>query len=149
MKKVVLIGFILLIGVAGLAFVLMPNDTEQRDNDTAATQTSPRTEATQSEAPAVETVTVTHDENGFSPSAVTITKGSTVNFVNNWVDMPMWVASDPHPEHTSYPELDTSAELQSEIPPGNKSYSFTFEKSGTWGYHNHSAPEHTATIIVQ
>ena len=91
---------------------------------------------------------IAYSSSGFSPSSVTVPAGTTVTFTNQ-TDLPLWVASDPHPDHTSYPELDTSIEFQDHVPPGNPSYSFKFERRGTWTYHNHSQPEHTATITVQ
>lgn len=146
MKKLfVVLAAVMALGVVSLGYVLLNKQPEQpKGNTNVQEQATPATETSE-----VKTITVKYDENGFSPTSVTISKGSTVKFINNWSYMPMWVASNPHPAHTSYPELDTSAEFQTEVPPGNESYSFTFEKPGTWGYHNHSAPEHTATIVVE
>lgn len=66
---------------------------------------------------------------GFSPSSVTIKKGTTVKFVNK-SSTPMRVASVPHPVHTDYPEFDqkTNGDI----------FTFSFDKVGSWKYHNHS-----------
>lgn len=91
---------------------------------------------------------ITYDETGFQPKQITIAKGSTVNFTNK-TQLSMWVASDPHPEHTDYPGLDAGVIAGDHIPPGNPSFSFKFDKPGKWRYHNHSVPEHRAEIIVK
>lgn len=142
MKKTVLIIVVIVI-LVGYGFVTLKIGQQDKSTQPAAKFTPATKKAD------AQTVTIIYDKNGFSPNMVEITKGTTIKFVNKWTDMPMWVASDPHPEHISYPEMDTSAEFRTEVPPGNESYSFTFERAGTWGYHNHSAPEHTATVVVK
>ena len=66
----------------------------------------------------------------------------------------MWVASDPHPSHTGYsgttkqqhcPDVQGVAFDQCSIGP---SYSFVFQKIGTWGYHNHASANDGGTVIV-
>jgi len=80
---------------------------------------------------------------GFSPSTLTINKGESVIFTNDSSGS-MWIASDPHPSHTAYPEFD---QLESVAQGG--SYTFVFQKTGTWGYHNHVNSGRTGTIIVK
>ncbi len=84
-------------------------------------------------------VEVNYDGTSFSPSPITIKKGATVRFVNK-SSSPMWVASNPHPVHTDYPGFDQKQR--------GDSYEFTFDKTGTWGYHNHLEPSITGQIIV-
>jgi len=89
-------------------------------------------------------ITVRYTSTGFSPATFTVNKGETVRFINETTGR-MSVASDPHPTHTIYPEFDqykTSAR-------GQSTFDFTFEKIGTWGYHNHAQASHTGTVIVQ
>ena len=75
------------------------------------------------------------NENGnFSPSEVKIKKGGKVTWVNKGQN-PVWPASNPHPIHTDYPGFDASRGLAN-----GESYSFTFDKVGSWGYHNHLNP---------
>ena len=81
---------------------------------------------------------VIYNSTGFAPQALTVPVGTTVTFLNK-TELPLWVASDPHPGHTSYSELDTSIEFQDHVPPANPSYSFKFERRGTWTYHNHNS----------
>jgi plastocyanin len=102
------------------------------------------------------TVTVTYTDQGFSPSTVTINEGDSVTFVNKSAN-PMWVASDPHPLHNGY---DGTTRDQ-HCAPGyagpapfdecgtSPSFTFTFTKTGTWGYHNHAEDEMAGTVIVK
>jgi plastocyanin len=79
---------------------------------------------------------------GFSPSTVTVKAGTVVTWTNaSGADAR--VASDPHPTHTDLPALDSAT-----LATGD-SYSFTFTKVGTWGYHNHEAPTRRGSVIVQ
>lgn len=86
--------------------------------------------------------TVRYTDSGFEPQALTVTKGETVVFINA-SNGGAWVASNPHPAHTDYPGFDS---LQPTAP--GSSYSFTFDRIGTWGYHNHINPRHYGSITV-
>ncbi len=88
-------------------------------------------------------VVVTYTDSGFSPATVNVSKGTTVTFKNQ-SSANFWPASDPHPTHTNYPGFDA----KKAIAPGS-SYSFTFTKVGSWGYHNHFSPELKGRVIVQ
>lgn len=91
----------------------------------------------------VQSVIVERSDSGFSPASVTVKKGTAVKFINK-SSTPMSVASDPHPTHTNYPEFD---QYKSTFK-GKSEYDFTFEKVGTWGYHNHLNPSQTGTVMV-
>lgn len=147
MNKVVLISVVVLVllGVAIFSvFWTKPVKTPtQRDE-----QTNTTVETKKQTTLKIETKTVTYTDSGFAPQNLEVAKGSTVNFINQ-TQLPMWVASAPHPEHTDYPELDAGVIAGDHIAPGNPSFSFKFDKPGTWSYHNHSAPEHEAVIIVK
>lgn len=88
-------------------------------------------------------ITVTYDGTSFSPNTITLNKGDTIKFVNN-SSKGMWVASDPHPQHTIYPSFDEKSSAGS-----SGTYSFTFDRVGTWGFHNHQNPSARGTIIVR
>ncbi len=132
MKNIVLIIVIVL--AVGLALWLV----KSRDNSVPAVTTN----TNQGTDTANTNPTVTYTQPGFNPSPITITVGQTVVFVNNSSDV-MWVASDPHPAHTDLPGFDT----RRGIPP-HDSYSFTFTKIGTFGYHDHLNPSHMGKVIV-
>ncbi len=91
----------------------------------------------------VESVEVDYTSSGFSPATVTIKKGGTVRFVNK-SGSSMDVASNPHPIHTDYPGFDQGKS----DARGKDEYDFTFEKVGTWGYHNHLNPSDGGTVVV-
>lgn len=136
---------VLLLGVgAGTALILIGAETQPLTPQATNSSSS----LVETAEPKAETVNITYDASGFQPRQTTIAKGSTVNFTNK-TSLPMWVASAPHPKHTDYPELDAGVIEGGHITPGNPSFSFKFNKPGTWGYHNHSAPEHQAIIIVK
>jgi plastocyanin len=97
---------------------------------------------------------IAYTENGFSPRTINIGSGETVIFTNE-TQAEMWVASAVHPTHEVY----SGTELSEHCPDENNdsfdqcqvgnSFEFTFEKAGTWDYHNHRNATHTGTIIVQ
>jgi plastocyanin len=89
-------------------------------------------------------VTVNYTNSGFSPKTITIKKGDAVTFVNE-SSGGMSVASDPHPTHTDYPEFDQFKSPEK----GQKSYTFVFDKVGSWGYHNHLNPSMVGTVVVE
>src|SRR6266571_3059313 len=86
------------------------------------------------------TVRMTSD--GYSPRVLKIEQGQTVEFVND-SNEDYWPASDPHPTHTDYPGFDAGQT----ILPG-KSWDFTFDRTGRYGYHNHLNPETHAEIVI-
>lgn len=98
-------------------------------------------------------VTVTYSDAGFTPSTVTIKAGTSVTFVNT-SSHAMWVASADHPTHTVYSGTSKS----DHCPNGTAtdfdqcatgtSYTFVFNKVGTWGYHNHVGASDKGTVIV-
>lgn len=94
--------------------------------------------------PLTGTTTVTYTNEGFSPDRITIARGATVSFINE-SDIPLWVASDPHPSHTDYPEFDTPAVL-GRMPRLEEDFSFTFDKVGEWKYHSHTASGDTTSV---
>lgn len=80
---------------------------------------------------------------GFSPQVLHIKKGKTVTFKNQ-SSLPLWVASNPHPLHTGYTGFDSMKSLKS-----GETYSFTFNRIGSFGFHNHLHVSHKGTIVVE
>lgn len=87
-------------------------------------------------------VTISMTASGFVPAEVKIKQGATVNFVNK-DSVAHEPASAPHPSHTVYPEFDA----KKDINPG-ESWSFTFDKVGTWWYHDHNNASLFGKVIV-
>ncbi len=98
---------------------------------------------------------VTYNGSGFSPSSVTIKKGEAVTFTSTAGSM--WVASAPHPAHTGYdgtPASQHCAAGYSGPAPFDQcaagaSFTFTFDKTGTWNFHNHLNAAAHGSIIVE
>lgn len=66
---------------------------------------------------------------GAQPATTTVPLGTTVTFKNEDT-VAHQVSSDPHPAHTDLPGFDRV------VQPGG-SYSFTFSRTGEWGFHDH------------
>ena len=82
------------------------------------------------------------DEQGFSPESLTVATHTEIVFVNAGTE-DHWPASDVHPTHEKYPELDPKGP----IPPGG-SWQFVPTKQGTWEIHDHLFPNLKATISI-
>ena len=81
---------------------------------------------------------------GFVPKTITIKKGETVVFENK-TGKSASVASNVHPTHLLYPEFDQYKTDQR----GKDEFRFSFEKVGTWNYHDHLNSNMTGTVIVE
>ncbi len=139
-KNYLLIGLgVVVVLIGGLAFIFRHQIKTMLTGQPQTVQTEPVVQTPQPSAPVVEKTEVDYTDSGFSPASVTIKKGQTVNFVNKSSSQ-MYVASNPHPIHTDYPGFD-------ELSAGD-SYSFTFDKVGTWGYHNHINPAQKGSVVV-
>jgi plastocyanin len=161
-----IVGFIVIIIIAIAAFMLLGNQTATAPTETPNDQqasvsgdsnTIPAGDgATADEA---QPVTVHLTASGFSPATVTVKAGDSVTFVND-TDGQMWVASAQHPTHTAYDGNNLSthcaADYTGEAPfdeceSVNKggTYTFTFDKTGTWKYHNHANASTFGTVVVE
>lgn len=118
-----------------LAEVNMPIETGATTTDNA-----PETEAVKEEVKINKEIV--YSANGFSPAVLTVKKGETVTFVNN-SGRNFRPASDNHPTHTLYPEFDSGKPIAS-----GEEYSFTFEKVGDWGYHDHARATSVGIVRV-
>lgn len=98
--------------------------------------------------------TVEYTSTGFTPATITIQAGETVTWTNSSPNQ-MWVASAVHPTHANY--NDTTFQEHCDDPTAtpfdqcsaSNSYSFTFNQTGTWAYHNHMSAADTGTVIVE
>ena len=161
--------------IAGAWYLFTPHDTAAPGTATATTTTDDMgamnttgtangttvTTSTTTTTTAIpgQPLTVTYTKNGFNPSSFSVQVGTTVTWVNNSTQQ-LEVAVDPHPTHTSYdgttraehcvanaPVSSTTFDECVPINPG-ESWSFTFTKVGSWGYHNHLLPNDTGTVTV-
>ncbi len=86
--------------------------------------------------------TVRYTNTGYEPPLLSVPVGTMVEFVNE-SDDEMWVASNEHPAHTDLPTFD-----QFGLSPKGSTYTYTFDKAGTWTYHDHLNPEREGMIQV-
>ena len=146
MNKTLVIVIIAIIVVVGGVFIFSSNKTQAPKNEVIDTSKIPPLvgeNPTPTQPVTPKTVIVEYGATGFSPENVEINLGDTVSFVNKSTSN-FWPASNPHPAHNDYPEFDA----KKNITPG-ETYSFTFAKIGTWGYHNHKNPSQKGTVIVK
>jgi len=81
-------------------------------------------------------------EEGFDPKSIDITTGTKVIFENvGFSDV--WPASDDHPTHENYSDLDPRKPL---IP--GQSWGFEFTEKGEYGMHDHLFPSNLSLINV-
>tara|TARA_B100000745_G_scaffold74773_1_gene45136 strand:+ start:2202 stop:2978 length:777 start_codon:yes stop_codon:yes gene_type:complete len=100
----------------------------------------PNTKANSEDPIAAEII---YTDEGFSPNTVEIKKGDTVAFINE-SSGPMWVASNVHPAHTILPTFD-----QFGTSAFGERYTYTFQQSGEWEYHDHVNASKIGLIIVR
>jgi hypothetical protein len=92
-----------------------------------------------SNAPGPIGATITIANGRVTPSAVTITVGQSVNFVNNDGAVRN-VSSDPHPNHTDCPSINAVGTLSS----GQSRATNAFTTARVCGFHNHDDPDNPA-----
>ena len=96
--------------------------------------------------PSTSTTTITLTSSGASPRDITVSVGSRVTFVNNDT-APHDMNSDPHPEHTSCPEINVGF-----IAGGQSRATNNLNTARTCTYHDHNQPTNTSlqgTIRIQ
>ncbi len=153
-----LVVFIVLLVVVLLGIIFLSRGGQEIKEVTSApeaTLSPPTPSATPS--PTSSQNTIIYTESGFSPSFLTIQGGEAVVFENQ-SSVDMWPASAFHPTHTVYSgtsladhcpdEAGVAFDACAAIPPGG-SWTFTFNKVGSWKYHDHLNPGHTGTITVE
>ncbi len=143
MNKKILIGIVVILALAGAYFYLMSSSRSG----------VPATVAPEATGKNIVVLTNT----SYSPNSLTIAKGTTVVFKNE-SNTQMWTASAMHPSHTAYsgtalsdhcPDVNNASfDACRGYEPG-ESWSFTFNKVGTWKYHNHMNPSAWGSVTVQ
>lgn len=127
-----------------LVAVLLIAGCSSKQESTTPQAPSPSAES----KPEAKSTTVEMSDTGFSPSQVTITRGSSVTFVSKGTSN-YWPASAVHPTHQVYPGSDIqkcNTPEQSNIFDAcrglkqGESWSFTFNVAGNWKYHDHLNP---------
>jgi len=144
---------------SGTEIIIAPSPLYQHILDNIYTGPEPGAESSEEtepppepEPPTFQTVVVEYTSSGFNPQVITINQGDTVRF-SNVGNQNVWVSSSPHPSHYLYPEKSSSDCLGSSfdscaIFSTGSSWEFTFNSTGSWGYHNHTRAGKTGTIVV-
>ena len=137
MKKIV----ILIIIIVGAYFVIK-----------GATKSSmPVLQVSENKTSVTKESVITYTDAGYSPSALEIKAGETVTFKNE-SQQSMWPASAMHPAHKEYPTtggcLGSTFDACMGVQPG-ESWSFKFDISGNWKYHDHLSPKNFGAITVK
>lgn len=78
-----------------------------------------------------ETISIVLTDDGFEPRNVRIRKGTEVTFTTTR-DKQFWPASNLHPQHDAYSAFDPRRPLSPD-----EAWTFTFDRVGTWGMHDH------------
>lgn len=155
MNKKIAIVLILVVIILG-GYFLFKNPKAQAPS--TETQTTTQTTGDTSNIITPESPTViTYTDTGYSPKALTIKLGETVTWAND-SSLNMWTASAMHPSHIVYSGTSLSEHCpdtagtsfdacKGTVPGGT--WSFTFNKKGTWGYHDHLNPSNFGKIIVE
>jgi plastocyanin len=98
-------------------------------------------------SPPVAGSTITITSSGVSPKSLVVSPGTQVTFTNNdFRNHEM--ASDPHPEHTDCPAINT-VDL---VVPGQSKQTSNLNVVRTCGYHDHMNPDNASlrgTITIQ
>lgn len=97
---------------------------------------------------------VRYTSNGFEPSTIHISQGESVTWINEG-NKEMWVASDIHPAHRAYDGTSIrehcnngQSDTFDQCSTGDR-YTFTFDKPGSWAYHNHEFSGHQGKVVVE
>lgn len=130
----IIVALIILGGITVTVKNILQSDTSENDT---------RTNSETTKIPALKIVEVTYTAQGFKPATTTVVEGQTVEFINKSNNY-FWPASNDHPSHKVYSDFDSNKP----VIPG-QTYSFTFEKIGTWNYHNHLNPTQVGAVIVK
>ena len=93
---------------------------------------------------------VTISDSGFSKKDITIQKGTTVTWQIDGEKL-HWPASDNHPTHALYPDgggcIGSKLDACNGLKKG-ETFSFKFEKLGTWTMHDHLSHGNTMAVNV-
>ncbi len=92
--------------------------------------------------PEQEVLSIVLTPDGFVPKEPTIHVGTIVTF-SNTTGREYWPASDLHPSHAIYAAFDPARPLQPD-----ETWSFTFDRVGSWGLHDHIRSYYTGLIHV-
>lgn len=127
-KIVAVASAILLVLIIGIVLSFNKGDTK-KSGQNLSSQNSAKIEIT---------------KDGFLPATLTVPKGTKVTWTNKDKAVHR-VASNPHPTHEGLKGLDSKDVIGIE----GGTYSFNFDKPGTYTYHDHLNPTTNGTVVVE
>lgn len=139
-KKIILL-LVLILALAGLIFFLRSNKKGLPPQPFQPSPISETSRQVKKEKPNQVTI-VEINKTGFFPETVQINKGTQVAWINRDTK-PHQIKSDPHPLNNLYPFLNTDEKLST-----NDQVTITFEKSGTFTYHDELNPLKFKGIVI-
>lgn len=92
------------------------------------------------EEPGVAYISIT--DQGFVPAEIQIERGTSVIWRNE-TTMPHQVASNPYPERSELPSLNSQGHIQPQAE-----YTYAFAENGTFGYHDYLNPSMSGRVTV-
>jgi len=134
----IVIALVFVIVLAGAIMMFSKKDSNTTTGGSSNSSSSGDSGSSSSDVAMV----ITYDGSSFSESTDSIKAGQSVKVVNN-SSAALDFDSDPHPVHTDNTELNAG-----DIEPGD-SKTFTIDKKGTWGYHNHRNASQHGEITVK
>lgn len=134
--------------MVGITLVIKTSPTKQAATRAIPLASSATTTSPTSTPAFSQSTTVSYTDAGFDKPKISVMIGTPITFVNKRVQRPMWVASNMHPEHLLYPEFDQGRVLGYEPLPKDTTFTFTFNRKGTWEYHDHYDAAQQGTVIV-
>lgn len=144
MSKNLWIGIAIVVLVLGGWFFMQSQKSSQpASSSTPQVQVETPAASSSATAEVMDKKVVTITSAGFSPKDITVKVGETVVWINQDTN-PHTVNSDPHPTHTVYQPINQVGRIQA-----SEEKSFTFDKAGTYKYHDHLNPSLTGIVTVQ
>lgn len=146
-KSKLIIGLVLIVVGGALLIWTLTGKKAEAPAGESTTDTSVNTqgsvdngdEPVSNEQPTSATIVFTND--GFSPQELEVKVGTVVT-VRNESSTRVQFSSDDHPTHLENQGMNLRV-----LNPG-ESASFTADKVGTWGFHDHIDDSMTGTLVV-
>jgi plastocyanin len=131
--------------------------TSGTDSETSSSASTEESSSTQDSSASSESEnTISYTSSGFEPSTITTEPGESITFVDQ-TGNGVWVGSNNHPMHRNYDGTSTREHCNGGQRVGNpfdscsavSRFSFTFDETGEYGYHNHLGPGDQGTVVVE
>jgi plastocyanin len=152
----IVVAIVIIVILGAIFFSRRGGNRSLYQSPASSPQSKSQSQSSVPAAPQAQANTVEYTDSGFSPQSLTVKLGTAVTFVNK-TSGEMLVASAPHPVHTGYDGTTMAQHCAPGATPSfdectpasaGGTYTFTFDKAGTWKYHNHIDPTKFGSITV-